>query len=163
MSYVLFNQVIGLIYRYLSSLILLLPLSAAFFSVSASASAIEGYLGTWCVYYVERFKAGGASTAEAKSRIGQPLIISPQQVSSFHITFGHPQFKHLNNSLSTKSIRSLTTDSFFYGIYTQRTEQEQLIITPSNLTTPTITLERLDKNVIFELYDSFVYAYRRCD
>ena len=120
-------------------------------------------MGTWCVYYVERFKPGGTTIAEAKSRIGQPLIISPQQVSSFHMTFGHPRFNYLKNPLSSKSIRSLTADSFFYGIYTQRTEQEQLIITPSNLTTPAITLERLDQNVIFELYDSFVYAYRRCD
>ena len=138
-------------------IILLLP-----FELRA-AQPIDNFFGDWCISSTERYRGGLTTESDAESKIGSKLTLSSELYRSFHRKIEFPILKLNSEKIEYTEGVVPEKNSLFYGVFPNRDKLDVIrVFEASDLENPWTELEIISKESLFELYDGFVYVYKKC-
>lgn len=144
-------------------MILRLALATLLLSVNVQAKNLEVFYGEWCMISAERYRGGLTPDFEAKERIGTKLVLNRQIYKEPDKTINSPILKYIKEKIEHVEGVAPERNSIFYGVYPSRSHIEAIqIYEVENETSPWNQLELIEEDTVIELYDGFVFVFKKC-
>ena len=143
--------------------ILRLTLATLMLSVNVQAQNLEVFYGQWCAISAEKYRGGLTSESEAKARIGTKLTLTAQIYIEPDNTINSPVLKYVKEKIEHIEGVVPEKNSIFYGIYPNRSYIEAVQIYESEDENSLWNqLELIEKDTVIELYDGYVFVFKKC-